>query len=398
MNKKSLLIVLIFLTLVLSSCTGTEGEAGRKSEDPQKFPPTPLPAGILLTEISPEADIIISSVRYALNELACLDGDFQLKEQFIQDPDCNHVIYHPEGRLAIPRQLFTLDIDSGLAAQITNTDCIFLSGQAISSTSLMANAICEDTNSDEMITEGDNPNLYHLALPSGEITCLTCDLGLNAINNPDYSHITNRIVFSAQIDPVFHNYLFTIDLEKRLEQITNDSEFMDFDCAWSEDGELIAFNRLPAPWFEHPAQIWMMNADGGELRRITSGGENPQGEGTHRRYPIGTDADADLSPDNTQVVFSRLRTGSENVPIGVWELIVIDLQTGAETILDSSYANMIPEWKSVGIIFTRQIGGTDPMEVKQVLYLYREGTFQALETYPYDVFPIGAFGGHWIVR
>jgi Tol biopolymer transport system component len=171
---------------------------------------------------------------------------------------------------------------------------------------------------------------------------------------------------------------------------------MDFDCAWSEDGTLISFNRLPAPWFEKPAQIWLMNADGSGKTQITSGGENPQGEGPHRRYPIGTDADADLSPDNSQVVFSRLRTGTENEPIGVWELILVDINTGTETVLDSSYANMVPEWKSGGIIFTRQIGGTDPMDTKQVLYLYRDGTFQALETYPFDVFPLGAFGGSWI--
>jgi hypothetical protein len=398
MNRKSLLIILIYITLVFSSCTGKEGESGGRFEDLPKLPPVTLPRGMLMTEISSEADFIISSVRYALNELACLDEDYNLKQRFIQDPDCNQVIYHPESGLGIPRQLFTLDIGTGEAVQITNTDCIFLSGQAINSTTLMTNAICEDTNNDGIFTEEDNPNLYHLDLPSGELMCLTCDFDLNAINNPDFSHITNKIVFSAQIDPVFHNYLFTIDLEKRLEQLTDDPEFMDFDCAWSEDGTMIAFNRLPSPWFEHPAQIWIMDADGGGMRKITNGGENPQREANHSRFPIGTDADADFSPDNSQIVFSRLRTGSENVPIGVWELIIIDLQTGVETILDSTYANMIPEWKSVGITFTRQIGGTDPMEVKQAFYLYRDGIFQALETYPYDVFPIGAFGGHWIVR
>jgi len=390
-RSRSVLIGLIILLLVLPGCT-------EQSKEPPAVTPTPLPRGILLDEISSEADMIISSIRYALDLPACRDDNFHLKDRFIQNPDCNLTIYHPDGGLAIPRQLFTLNIETGQAEQITNTDCIFLSGQAINSTTLIANAFCKDTNSDGMITEGDHPDLYQLDLPTGDLTCLTCDFGLNAINNPDYSHITNKVIFSAQIDPVFHNYLFTIDLEKRLEQITNDAEFMDFDCAWSEDGTLIAFNRLPSPWFELPAQIWMMNADGSGLRKVTSGGENPQGEGPHRRYPIGTDADADFSPDNSQIVFSRLRTGSGNVPMGVWELIVIDLQTGIETILDSTYANMIPEWKSGGILFTRQIGGTDPMKVKQVLYLYRDGTFQALEAYPYDVFPIGAFGGHWIVR
>ena len=368
------------------------------SVQPIRSSPTPLPKGILLSEIPPDADIIFSSVRYTLDQPECLDGNFQLKERFIQDPDCNPVIYNPEGGLAIPRQLFTLDIDTGDVNQITNTNCFFVIGQVVNAVTLMAHAMCEDSNDDGRINEQDNPNLYLLDLPSGELNCLTCDMGLRAINNPDYSPLTERIVFSAQIDPVFHNYLFSIDLNKHLEQLTHDNDFMDFDCAWSEDAILIVFNRLPAPWFEQPAQIWRMNADGSNLVSITAGGDNPTEEDPHRRYPIGTDADADLSPDNSQIVFSRLKTGTENAPIGVWELVVIDVNTGVETVLDSSFANMVPEWKSGGIIFTRQIGGTDPMQIKQSLYLYREGTFQALETFPYDVFPIGAFGGSWIVR
>ena len=260
----------------------------------------------------------------------------------------------------------------------------------------MTLTICEDTDQDGIISDQDHPDIYLLVLPNGDLNCLTCGLGFNAINNPDYSHQNGKIIFSAQIDPVFHNFLFTIDLDKHLEQITYDQDYMDFDCSWSEDGSLIAFNRLPAPWFEHPAQIWLMNSEGGNLRQMTQGGINPGGEGPHRRYPIGTDADADLSPDNSKIVFSRLRTGFENAPIGVWELVLIDVDSGVETVLDSSFANMVPEWKSGGILFTRQVGDTDPMQVKQVLYLYRDGDFQALESFPYDVFPIGAFGGSWV--
>ena len=72
------------------------------------------------------------------------------------------------------------------------------------------------------------------------------------------------------------------------------------------------------------------------------------------------------------------------------------MDLGAEGVLDSSFANMVPEWKPGGIIFTCQIGGTDPMQIKQALYLYRDGQFQALEKYPFDIFPIGAFSGSWV--
>lgn len=230
--------------------------------------------------------------------------------------------------------------------------------------------------------------------------CLTGDLELAAINNPDYSPVHERIIFSAQKNGIFHNYLFTINADKELAQITDNDNYMDFDCAWSEDGTKIVFNRLPLPVFTEPSQIWVMNSDRTGAEKITGGGTNLDNESNHGSYPVGTDADPDLSPDNSKIVFSRLKTGRQNEPIGVWELMIIDVVTKKETVLDSQYANMIPEWKQGGILFIRQQSVADyisnPMEVKQSLYLYKNGEFTELEAYPYNVFPIGAFGGSWI--
>jgi Tol biopolymer transport system component len=382
----------LLIAFLLTSCSGLDGK-------PQKTAialPDPPPSGILLEELPPGADLIISSIRHVITQPACRGDDGKLQENFILDRECSQLIYDQQGGLAASRQLFALDIDSGEVDQLTNTDCLYLSGQALDERTLMVDAICEDTNSDGVISDGDDPQLYLLDLSSGEMDCLTCGLGLKAINNPDFSPIQDKIVFSAQIDPVFHNYLFTVDLNRQLQQLTREEEFMDFDCAWSEDGTLIVFNRLPAPWLERPSQVWLMSADGSRLTKLTAGGSNPRAEGPQRGFPIGTDADPDLSPDNSQVVFSRLRTGAENAPFGIWELVVLGIATGVETVLDSSYANMVPEWKEGGIVFTRQIGGSDPMEIVQALYLYQEGSFLALESYPYNVFPLGAFGGSWI--
>jgi len=390
-----LFIGLLILSLLITACNKEE-ISDPATAQPAKEAPTPIPQGILIKEIPADADVIMSSIRYVLNNVACLDENYELKNKFIQYPDCNRLVYDPEGGLAASRQLFTMDIQTGEAVQVTNTDCFFVSGQVVNSTSIMTNAICVDTNGDGKINEQDNTNLYLLDLITGDMHCLTCELGLKSINNPDYSPINGKIVFSAQKDSVFHNYLFTIDADENLEQITSDTDYMDFDCAWSEDASLIVFNRLPSPWFEHPAQIWLMDSDGNTMEKITDGGDNPNNEVPNRRYPIGTDADADLSPDNTQIVFSRLTTGKENEPLGVWELIVIDVSTKEETVLDSSYANMVPEWKSSGILFTRQVGGTDPMKVQQALYFFKDGEFRPLEEFPYNVFPIGAFGGSWI--
>jgi hypothetical protein len=36
------------------------------------------------------------------------------------------------------------------------------------------------------------------------------------------------------------------------------------------------------------------------------------------------------------------------------------------------------------------------MGIKQSLYLYKDGVFTELEEYPYNIFPMGAYGGYWI--
>jgi Tol biopolymer transport system component len=226
--------------------------------------------------------------------------------------------------------------------------------------------------------------------------CLTCGLGLRAINNPDYSRVNNLVLFSAQWSTNFHNYLFTLDFDRNLVQITDDDAYMDFDCSWSEDGQRIVFNRLPEPFFSQPSGVWLMNHDGSGLDQLTEGGPNLNDEGPHGPYPIGIDADPDLSPDNSQIVFSRLRTGMENKPFGVYELVLLDLESREITILDSSFANMIPEWKEGGILIIRQIGtDQDLMELKQSIYLYNDGKFENLEP-EFDTFPIGSNGASWV--
>ena len=395
---RNVIILVVILIIFIGSCQ--KQDTADLSQTEVKQPPKEIPEGILANEIPQGADIIFTSIRYVLGELACLDVNYDLKENFILDPECNSKIYSSEGRLAAPRQIFTMDLETGEVIQITNTDCFYINAQVINAKTIMTLAACSDTDGNGIIDERDDADLYLLDLDDSEMNCLTDALDLSAINNPDYSSIHQKVVFSAQRNGIFHNYLFTVDMNKNLVQITDDDNYMDFDCAWSEHGSKIVFNRLPLPIFTKPSQIWMMSSDGTNKEKITDGGPNASLEDNHGSYPIGTDADADSSPDNSKIVFSRLKTGKQNEPIGVWELVVVDVATKAETILDSQYANMVPEWKSGGILFMRQQSTPDyisrPMDVKQSLYLYKDGKFTELEEYPYNVFPIGAFGGSWI--
>jgi len=353
------------------------------------------------------ADIIFTSIRYVLNDIDCLDDNYEVKGVFINDPECNKLIYNELGTgLAAPRQLFTMDIETGETVQLTNLDFFFTSGQVVDPTTLMVSAACADTDSDGTIGDGDEKELYYLDLASGDMDCLTGTYDFNDINNPDYSPVTGKTVFSGAREGWGSNKLYTIDAGKNLEQLTDDEEYADFDCAWSEDATRIAFSRLPSqefPW-TIPSQIWIIDADGTNAVKITDGGANPDGEENLGAFPISIDADPDLSPDNRQIVFSRLKTGQKNVPFGIWELVIIDVETGQEEIIDTQYANMLPVWKIRGILCVRQVGSDattdvaqiDPMSITQSLYIYRDGIFTEMEHYPYNIFPIGSFGASWI--
>jgi len=399
MNKiRGILLLLSVIAIVVGAC-GPQDDQATLPEEP-KEPPPAIPKGILVTEIPAGADIIFTSIRHVLSDIACLDENYDVRDDFIIAPECNRTIYSPDGGLASPRQLFAMNLETGQVVQLTNNDCFFITGQVVNATTVMALAVCADTDGNGLIDDQDKTEIYLLDLAAGKMDSLTEHLELSAINNPDYSLVQNKIVFSAQQNGVFHNYLFTIDATGDLVQLTDDDSFMDFDCAWSEDGTIIVFSRLPLPIFTKPSQVWLMDSTGDGAEKVTDGGPDTDLEGRHGPYPIGTDADPTLSPDNSQIAFSRLKTGKQNEPFGVWELVIVDVGTKTETVLDSQYANMMPEWTSAGILLVRQQGMADfasrPMEIKQSLHRYKDGQFTELEQYPHNVFPIGAFVGSWI--
>jgi len=315
----------------------------------------------------------------------------------LNDEACIKKIYNADLEvLASPRQLYSLNTENGETHQLTNVECDFSSLKSIDASRIMAAGMCADTDGDGIISANDKPEIHLVDLTTKQITCLTCGLDLMAINNPDFSPANQLILFSAQRVDKFHNYLFTLDLAQNLNQVTASEEYMDFDCSWSEDGTKIVFNRLPSPFFDSPSGVWLMDADGTNQVQITNGGPNPDSEEPHGPYPIGIDADPDLSPDNSRIVFSRLKTGHQNEPFGVYELLVLDLDTKEITVLDSSYANMIPEWKDQGIVFIRQIGSLrSVMDRKQSIYLYQDDMIRNLEP-DYDIFPIGSNGASWV--
>lgn len=398
MHKKQAAFFLL-LSLVFSAC----GQADiTKSENIADIvQTTPLAEGTTVQEINEGADIIFSAIRYVLDYPDCRDGKGNIKQDFIPDGACNTLIFDPAtNSLAAPQHLFSLDIESDVVVQLTNTNCHYSSGQVIDRTTLMVHARCPEN---EQVSLGSNTadlsDLFILHLDTGEMQCLTYGKGLQAINNPDFSPVTEQIVFSAhQGDFSQGNHLYSIDQDGNLDQLTANPEFMDFDCAWSQDGQLIAFNRLPLPAFSQPSQVWIMDADGTGLQNITDGGENPQDEPPQDVYPVGLDADPDFSPDGSKLVFSRLVSSQANQPFGEWSLLQVNLATGEMTVLLYAYANMLPEWGPHGILFIRQVSAQNPADMRQGLMVWAEGSTTEIEPYPFNAFPMGAYSVNWIDR
>ena len=135
--KRSLLWIIIFLVavFVLSSVIRNGKE---NTPDEEKEPPAEIPDGILVSEIPKHADILFVSMRYVFNNLTFLDENYEIKKDFLNDPKCIAMIYDAEHDvLASPRQLYSLDIETGETTQLTNVGCDFSSSKPIDSARIM---------------------------------------------------------------------------------------------------------------------------------------------------------------------------------------------------------------------------------------------------------------------
>jgi dipeptidyl aminopeptidase/acylaminoacyl peptidase len=120
--------------------------------------------------------------------------------------------------------------------------------------------------------------------------------GGSAYSYPSWSPDGTKLIFQATIDEVFDIYRINID-GSNLENITN-QERLDSMPVYSPNGEFIAFvsdrtfnpysgqNPLPQDW---SYDIYMMNADGLNVRRLTVAGRS--------------ETNPSWSPDSQQLVF-----------------------------------------------------------------------------------------------
>jgi len=81
MKKNSLIVSGFVCGLMLVASRG-----GCRAVDKPGQKPLEIPPGILVDRVPENADLLFVSMRYILQDLACLNSNYVVKEEFLNDP------------------------------------------------------------------------------------------------------------------------------------------------------------------------------------------------------------------------------------------------------------------------------------------------------------------------
>jgi hypothetical protein len=149
------------------------------------------------------------------------------------------------------------------------------------------------------------------------------------VHLPSVSPDGTRILFTRSV--AGHADVYVMDLNgSGVTRLTSGS-FYESEARWSPDGSRIAFIAQPDPNYD----IYLMNTDGSNRVRMTRSAERVPSP-----FGGGWDAMPRWSPDGERLIFeTRFR-------VGWWDVLVLDLGTGAEVrlIAEDFVSNQNPIW------------------------------------------------------
>jgi len=192
--------------------------------------------------------------------------------------------------------------------------------------------------------DGKQRDIYLMSVSGTDRIPLTFDAGWD--NWPSWSPDGMHLTFTCRA-PVagLGGGICRINADGSEREVLTSSN--DWEPSWSPDGRYIAF----ASQRDGNPEIYMMNADGTDQRRLT-----------HFEYE---DWQAAWSPDSTRLAFARGRGGN-------WDIYIMDVSDGgiqgdAEVVrlTDNDAADGFPAWSPDGnrIVFSSERDGTEEIYI-----------------------------------
>jgi hypothetical protein len=152
---------------------------------------------------------------------------------------------------------------------------------------------------------------------------------------PSYSPDGTQIAFRGDLDlaePSGDEELYVMNADgTNIRRLTSNGDF-DSAPSWSPDGKRILFERAPAGTFTPGVEaqekdVYVMRADGTHVRRLT---DSP-----------GIDEGPEFSPDGTKIAFSSARDGQQ-------ELYVMDADgSNPRRLTDNPARDESPDWQAL---------------------------------------------------
>lgn len=217
-----------------------------------------------------------------------------------------------------------------------------------------------DTNADGVLSPEDGYALVYVDLDrQAQATLVEAS---QQVTGMDWSPVQDLVVYSAQgiggedlfrttpIRPTPDNQQDTRNLSCVIDPTTGapgacDDRIRDRRPRIDPSGSFLCFERIGV---DGKGQIWVFQ-NVATMFGVTTGGPGSEAL-TGTPYVVGSDADPDFSPDNSSIVFRRLKA-TGNGGRGTWDIMAVNSDgTNLRTIATGPAWRSAPDWSTDGSI------------------------------------------------